>query len=178
MLGPVIRGDRICLGPTTLADLPLFRAWRADLEVIRLLPYRSVPSARQHEEWYDAVTRSESEVLWSVTLDGRTIGQADISIYWTSRSGRTGLLIGEPSAWGKGYGSEVVRLRARYAFEELGLERLEADSLAENFAMHRALEKAGYQHVGTRHRYVYGGGAWHDSYLFELLRESWLSSAQ
>jgi RimJ/RimL family protein N-acetyltransferase len=51
-----------------------------------------------------------------------------MSIYWRSRSARTGLILGDRSAWGKGYGSEVVQLRALYAFRELGVERLEADS--------------------------------------------------
>ena len=175
MLGPVLRGTAITLEPTEPDDLPLFRAWRADLDVVRYLHYRFTRSAEEEEEWYQTVARSEREVLWSVRLQGRTVGYTDMSIYWRSRSATTGLILGDRSVWGQGYGSEAVRLRTAYAFREMGLERLEADSLAENTAMHRALEKAGYQRVGVRHRYIYGNGSWHDSYLFELLRLDWES---
>ncbi len=175
MLGPVLRAGDIALFPTDVGDLPLFRAWHADLDVVRYLPNRFAPSSEQEEDWYRRVAASEREVLWSVRLGEQTIGYADMGIYWTSRTATTGTLLGDRSAWGKGYGSEVVRLRAAYAFGWLGLNRLEADSLAGNVAMHRALEKAGYARIGTRHEYVYGDGKWHDSYLFELLRRDWES---
>lgn len=173
MLGPVLRGAAIAFEPTEVDDLPLFRAWQADLAVVRCLHFRFTRSVEQEEEWYQTVARSEGEVLWSVRLQGRTIGYTGMSIYWRSRSAKTGLILGDRDGWGKLYGSEVVELRAAYAFRELGLERLEADSLAENTAMHRALEKAGYQRIGVRHSYIYGDGSWHDSYLFEVVRRDW-----
>lgn len=175
MLGPVLRGETISLEPAEPEDLPLFRAWRADPDVIYFMHYRFISSGEHEEEWYRTVARNESEILWSVRLEGRSIGYTDMVIYWINRSARTGLILGDRSTWGKGYGSEVVRLRTAYAFRELGLERLEADSLAGNTAMHRVLQKEGYQHVGTRHHYVYGHGEWQDAYLFELLRSNWES---
>jgi hypothetical protein len=73
----------------------------------------------------------------------------------------------------KGYASEVVSLRTAYAFRELGLERLETECFTENLAMHRALEKAGYQRLGRRRRHIYKSGEWHDTVIFEVLREEW-----
>jgi RimJ/RimL family protein N-acetyltransferase len=90
-----------------------------------------------------------------------------------NRRGETGLMIGDRSAWGRGYASEAVRLRTRFAFEELNLERLGSESLVENLAMHRALEKSGYQKIGRKRRYFFKGGQWHDVYVFEVLREEW-----
>ena len=84
-------------------------------------------------------------------------------------------MIGDTSCWGRGYASEAVRLRTAYAFEELGLERLGSESFVENVRMHRALEKSGYHKIGRQRHYVYRGGAWHDVFLFELLREDWLA---
>jgi RimJ/RimL family protein N-acetyltransferase len=65
-----------------------------------------------------------------------------------------------------------------YAFRELGLERLETETLAENSAMHRVLEKSGYQRIGRRRHRIYKGGEWHDAILFELVREEWLAAQE
>jgi RimJ/RimL family protein N-acetyltransferase len=177
MLGPVLRGRQISLEPAALDDLPLYQAWRVDPDVLRFMHYRFIGSVQEEEEWYRDVVRSEREVVWSVRLEGRTIGRTDLGIFWTSRSATSELILGDSSTWGRGFGSEAVRLRTRYAFQELGLERLEATSLAGNVAMHRALEKSGYRRAGIRHRYIFGGGVWHDAYVFELLRSEWERSA-
>lgn len=66
-----------------------------------------------------------------------------------------------------------MRLRTRYAFDELDVERLESESLAENLRMHRALEKSGYRRMGTKRHFIYRGGTWHDMHIFEVLRDEW-----
>ena len=174
MLGPILRGATISLEPSTPADLPVFVRWFADTQVTRHLLMRFALSEGQEAEWYASVARSDSTVHWRIVADGRTIGATDLrDIDWLNRHAGSGLLIGERSEWGKGYASEAVELRTAFAFDELGLERLETCSLAENVAMHRVLEKAGYRKL-TRRRHVYWRtGRWHDDFLFELVRDEW-----
>jgi RimJ/RimL family protein N-acetyltransferase len=83
------------------------------------------------------------------------------------------MFLGDRSVWGRGYASEAVRLRTAFAFNELNLERLESESIAQNIGMHRALEKSGYQKIGRRRHVFYRSGQWLDSYIFELLRDEW-----
>lgn len=174
MFGPVLRGKGLSLEPPRLDNLALYCGWFADVDVTRYMLVRFPASLQQEEEWYTSMARSTSDVVWNIVVDGEIIGNTGIhSIDWISRHGSTGSVIGNRSMWGKGYGSESVRLRTAYAFEELGLERLESESFADNVAMHRALEKSGYRKFATRSHYVYRGGRWHDCYLFEVLREEW-----
>jgi RimJ/RimL family protein N-acetyltransferase len=174
MLGPTVRGETISLEPAQPADLPTFVRWFADTEVTRYLLVRFPPSQSQEEEWYAATARSTSTVHWKMVAEGRTVGVTGIhDIDWLNRHAITGLIIGERDAWGRGYASEAVRLRTAYAFDDLGLERLETQSFADNLPMHRVLEKAGYRTIGRRQRFYWRGGRWHDSLLFELLREEW-----
>jgi RimJ/RimL family protein N-acetyltransferase len=176
MLGPILRGKKISLEPIQHDDLEQFRRWLADPQVTRYLLTRFVPSAKSEEEWYEKAASDQASVYWSIILDGRAIGVTSLNrIDWLNRHAISGLFIGEVIEWGKGYASEVVQLRTIYAFEELGLERLETESLTENIPMHRALEKVGYQKIGQRRHYTYRGGRWHDAYIFELLHEEWLT---
>jgi RimJ/RimL family protein N-acetyltransferase len=174
MLGPVLRGDQVSLEPSELDDLPLFRRWLGDLEVTRYLLVRFVPSEKQEQEFYDHISGDNAAIHWKIVAGGRTIGATGLhNIDWINRHAISGLFIGERGEWGKGYASEVVMLRTAYAFRELGLERLESESFVENLGMHRALEKSGYQKIGRRRHQVYRDGAWHDVFIFELLRQDW-----
>lgn len=174
MLGPILGGERISLEPPRTEDLATYRAWLANLEVTRYFLRRFAPSEKQEEEWFERVSTAQDSVVWRIVLDGRTIGNCGIhAIDWINRQGVTGLMIGETSQWGKGYASEAVRLRTAFAFDELGLERLESESLAENVAMHRTLEKSGYAKIGRKRHAVHRNGAWLDIYIFEALREEW-----
>jgi RimJ/RimL family protein N-acetyltransferase len=174
MLGPTLHGRLISLQPSEISDLTIFRSWFADLETTRFLLMRFVPSAKQEEEWFAQISSSPAHVQWKIVHEGRTIGTTALhDIDHLNSAASTGTLIGDRSLHGKGFGTEVVRLRTAYAFNELNLQRLETESLAENIPMHRCLEKSGYLKLGRRRRRIYRSGVWHDSFIFELLREDW-----
>lgn len=174
MFGPILPGDKVTLEPPQHDDLPLYRGWFADLEVTRNLLARFTPSEKQEEEWYEKASTADDQVTWRIVVGGKPVGTTSIfSIDWINRHGITGLVIGDRAEWGKGYASEAVKLRTAYAFQELGLERLESFSLDVNAAMHRALEKSGYHKIARRRRMYFTAGAWHDDFVFELLRDEW-----
>lgn len=71
---------------------------------------------------------------------------------------------------GQGFGSEAVRVLARYLIEERGHHRLTIDPAADNMAAVRAYEKVGFRPVGVMRSYERGpDGTWHDGLLLELL---------
>ncbi len=175
MLGPILRGEKLSLEPATADDLPLFCAWFANLEVTRYLLLRFPPSLQMEEEWFKRVAESQSMVYWVMKVEGRTVGSSALhDVDWTNRHATTGTIIGEPEDWGKGYATEATRLRTAFAFNELNLERLETESYAENIGMHTALRRAGYREIGRRTHHQFSNGCWHDTVIFELLREEWL----
>jgi len=82
-------------------------------------------------------------------------------------------LIGDPADWGQGYASAAKALLCRYAFDTLGLHRLESHTLAGNLASQRHLLKNGYRQEGVFRSRVFRAGAWHDTVHFGLLSEDW-----
>ncbi|MGH2444351.1 MAG: GNAT family N-acetyltransferase [Chloroflexota bacterium] len=174
MLGPIIRGEGVSLEPPRLDDLETYRSWFANTDVTRYLLMRFVLSEDGEAEWFRRVASESNSVVWRVVVDGRTIGNTGIhGIDWINRHATTGTVIGEMSQWGKGYGSQLVRLRTDYAFRQLGLERLDTQTLSMNIGMQRCLEKSGYQRVGICRRYIFQDGVWNDMVLYGLLRDEW-----
>ncbi len=177
MFGPVLQGERISLEPPRPEDSAARIRWFADHIVARYYTSPGVPLQGADVASADRAARDESLVLWRIALDGRSIGTSFLlGIDYVSRHAMSSMMIGERSMWGHGYATEVVRLRTAFAFNELGLERLESSSFAANVGMHRALERSGYRPIAHRTRQYFVDGRWHDEIVFELLRRDWLSS--
>ena len=70
-------------------------------------------------------------------------------------SAELGYVVG-PEARGRGVGTEILRRLTRWAFDELGLFRVELLISTDNEASQRVAEKCGYTHEGTL-RQLYGG---------------------
>src|SRR5439155_26854477 len=96
-------------------------------------------------------------------------------INWKLRMGGTGTVIGEKSAWRKGFGSDAMRVRTKFAFETLGLHRLESEARIDNVGSQRALEKSGYRREGVARKKMFWGGQWYDAVLYGMLDEDYFT---
>jgi RimJ/RimL family protein N-acetyltransferase len=54
-------------------------------------------------------------------------------------------------AWGRGFGTEVSRALIDHGFIHLGVERVNAETMAVHVASRRVMEKSGLRHVRTFH---------------------------
>jgi RimJ/RimL family protein N-acetyltransferase len=73
-----------------------------------------------------------------------------------------------PNFWGKGIANSLMNAAINLA-EEKGYKRLEVETLAENVAMRRTAEKAGFKLEGTRTKRVFKNGSYHDEVAYYLL---------
>ncbi len=70
---------------------------------------------------------------------------------------------------GKGIVTEAVELVVQFAFEQIGLHRVEAYVSTENSASIRVLEKSGFQQEGLLRQLLYINGQWVDHYMYARL---------
>jgi RimJ/RimL family protein N-acetyltransferase len=176
VLGAVLEGARIRLEPPRADHLPAFVRWFADPEVTRYLQRRHPPSPRQEGAWLESMADSEQDIVWAVVLrdGGDLIGVLGLHrIDWQQRHLWIEISLGEPATWGKGYGTEAVRIATAYAFRELGCEKVLASVYSGNDASLRMLDRLGYRQSGLLRRQTFFGGEWHDEWLGEILREDW-----
>jgi RimJ/RimL family protein N-acetyltransferase len=107
-------------------DADLMAKWNLDSEYSRLLgaepAYMWTP--KQIKEWME----KEKDVYFFIIqnlADDKPIGLVDLSGFnWSARHAWVGIGLGEREFWGKGYGSDAMRVLLRYAFEELNLNRV------------------------------------------------------
>jgi RimJ/RimL family protein N-acetyltransferase len=74
-----------------------------------------------------------------------------------------------PQARGRGVGSRALRIAAKWATLELGLQRVYAEAAAENVASIRAIQKAGFQREGVLRAHCKTHGRRHDCVMFSVV---------
>src|SRR5438874_7732932 len=144
------------------------------MEVTRFLARRMAIALEQEQEFLKKIGESKDDVWWMIDAEGKAIGATGIHrISWLDANGTTGTMIGEKDCWRKGYATEAMRLRTRYAFRELNLHKLMTEVDVENEASRKALERNGYRSVGIRREQTFREGTWHDRWVGEVLRADW-----
>jgi [ribosomal protein S5]-alanine N-acetyltransferase len=81
--------------------------------------------------------------------------------YWLSRA-----------SGGRGLATTAVRDITRLAFAELGLHRLQADTLVHNVPSQRVLARNGFVRIGLARRYLNIAGRWQDCFLHQLVSDA------
>ncbi len=75
----------------------------------------------------------------------------------------------------QGYVTEALGAALEYAFQRLGLHRVEAACLPGNEASRRLLLKCGFREEGYAREYLRINGSWRDHQLFAILRGEFAS---
>lgn len=73
----------------------------------------------------------------------------------------------------RGHATRAVRLVLRYAFEHLGLHRVQPAIIPRNAASLRVAAKVGFRREGRALRYLKINGVWEDHDIFALTAEDW-----
>lgn len=174
MYGPVLTGSRVTLRPPDDSDAQRFVDWFADLEVTRYLLRRAGVGLLQEQAFLKSAGESTTDVFWMIEAGGRAIGATGIhQIDWVHAHAKTGIAIGDRTAWHQGYATEAMRLRTAYAFRQLNLHKLSSSTFMENEPSRRALMRAGYHETGIEREHYFREGRWHDHWTCEVLRNDW-----
>lgn len=72
---------------------------------------------------------------------------------------------------GRGLATEAVAAALELAFRELGLHRVQAETLRHNVRSQRVLAKNGFERIGMAPKYLRIAGEWQDHDLFQRLAD-------
>ena len=152
---PEIEGDRVYLREIRVTDVHgSYQRWMRDPTVTRYLEMRFHPSGGDALlEYVDSMRASSANVLLAIVekSDDQHIGNIKVGpINPFHRTADVGLLIGERSYRGRGFGTEAIKLVIDYAWSTLDLHKLNASCYETNLASARAFERNGFVREGIR----------------------------
>ncbi len=152
-------------------DLSRYLAWLSDESINQYLEVRfNLPcDVSELRQFVNSINKSSDSILFGI-FDTKTdihVGNIKMGPI-NSHHGVAdlGLLIGDKSFWGFGYGSEAIGLVCDYAFNSLGLAKLTAGCYAENVGSMKAFLKQDFVQEGILSRQWLCDGKRQDGYLF------------
>lgn len=174
----VLEGRLVRLRTLGRGDVPDLARFSRDYEVQRLSSHDEAIYRFEQgvEEWVTGLPSKKDMRAFAIeTVEGgRLIGFCElVHVDWRCRSAMLGIEIGDHDAWGRGYGTEAVRILLRVAFDGMGLNRVEAGTFEFNPRAVRCLEKAGFAREGVLRQSVYREGRFWDEVVMGILAEDW-----
>jgi RimJ/RimL family protein N-acetyltransferase len=177
---PVLHGNGITLRELRISDAPALLALLTTEEVTRFIspPPTTIEGFERFIQWADREREGGRYVCFAVVPDGydtavglfqvRQLDQAFATAEW-------GFAIGSPF-WGSGLFMKGADLVIEFAFDVLGVHRLEARAAIENARGNGALRKAGAVQEGILRKSFLRGGKHHDQALWAIVSTEWQRS--
>ena len=130
-----IQGKILTLRAIERHDLEHLHKWANDPNTQEGIGELHFPSSMDfHTSWFENL--KDDHLNQRFVVDAPDVGIIGIStivkIDWRNRHAWHGLVIGDFSHRGKGYGVDAIMATMRYAFEELNLERLDGSMIEYN----------------------------------------------
>jgi len=157
----------------------LFR-WNQDTEWFRFLdtdPPRLFSEKKVKEFQEKALEKvSSNELFFNIRSleDDRLIGFVGLfDLFKNHGDSLVAIALGERTDWGKGFGTDAMRIMLRYAFNELNLRRVGLIVFEYNPRAIRSYEKLGFVHEGRIRGAILREGRRWDWLFMGLNREEW-----
>jgi [ribosomal protein S5]-alanine N-acetyltransferase len=175
-----IETSRLTIRLVEESDLPSLFVVNADDAVTRYLPYGSWKSVADGEAWFSRaaarLAAGEAGQFVIVHRESRRVVGTCLLFRFEESSARAevGYVLAR-EYWGAGYMLEAMKAFVAFAFEQLGMQRLEAEIDPRNVSSAKLLERLGFVREGLlRQRWAMKGEVT-DSGFYGLLHKEWQS---
>jgi len=174
---PVLRGAHVTLRPLRVSDAASLVAFLTTPEVTRFIstPPDTRAGFERFIEGTDYQHSAGKVVCFAVTTstDDTAIGLVQMrELEPGFHSAEWGFALGS-MFWGTGIFQEAAELVLEFAFEQLGVHRIEARSAVRNGRSCRALHKLGALPEGVLRKSLLCNGQYLDQVLYAIVDEDW-----
>lgn len=175
----MIIGKKVILRAIEESDIKQLSKWINDREITQFLTVCIPLSEKEEKNWYeDMLKKKEQEKSIALGIaDKKTkklIGDISLEkVNWINRNSELGIFIGEKAYWGKGYGTEAVKLMLKLAFEDLNLHKVYLDVYDFNKRAIKSYEKCGFKQEGMLREHIYKEGKYRDVLTMGITKKTW-----
>jgi RimJ/RimL family protein N-acetyltransferase len=175
-----MEGKLVRLRAYEKSDLEAVMKWVNDEEVTDLLGGDMLiypVSSLGEEKFIEAAalpSDKQKTFVIETLADRRYIGSISFNmISWINRSSGVGIVISDKSLWGKGYGTDAMRVLMRLAFEKMNLRRLWLHVFDYNPRAIASYEKCGFKREGVLRQEHFARGRYHDVVAMGILESEY-----
>jgi len=175
---PTLHTQRLCLRrlrPTDAEDIFSYCSDPLVAKHVLWSAHTSINESRSYIRYMMRKYRNDDAYSWGIEHkeSGKIIGT--IGFMWI-QSDNAAAEVGYSMSrafWGQGIMTEALSRLIRYGFEELHLNRIEAQYEVDNPASGRVMEKCGMQKEGLLRSRLYNKGRYVDVFVCSILRDEY-----
>jgi [ribosomal protein S5]-alanine N-acetyltransferase len=144
------------------------REFLAPLEPLRPDVFYTFEGQRRHIAQLTDRRTAGTAYPFVIAVGGKPVGAINLSnvVRGAFQSANVGYWVAEAHN-GQGVATRALGLVCERAFTDIGLHRVEAGTLPDNYASQRVIEKNGFVRIGLAPRYLQIAGVWSDHILFQ-----------
>jgi RimJ/RimL family protein N-acetyltransferase len=176
-----LEGETVELRRHARANYGLYATWYGDPEIWHLTSWAPSPLNRSAvEKLFEDRELSPVDDSFAIHVQDEEEPVGVISLMNISdanESAELSIIVGHPDDRHQGYGTEAIELLLRYAFEELGLNRVGLSAFDFNEEAISAYEKLGFAIEGRYRQAIKRNSGFHDAILMSVMKGEWQAGA-
>jgi len=173
---PTLDTERLDLIEITQEHLSDLFALFGDENVVRfynLLPFKNESEGNRIIELFQTRFANQTGIRWGIALKNTTniIGTIGYNSYTTNHKASIGYDL-QASYWNKGFVTEALQKVIEYGFNQLQINRIEAEVMQGNLASEQVLTKLNFKKEGVLRDWMYWNEKYYDMSMFSLLKKA------
>lgn len=171
---PILKTDRLDLVEIKQShSADLFNLF-GDENVTRF--YNILPLTNEHEaqkpiDWFQSRFKDKLGIRWGIAIKGQKniIGTIGFNNFTKRHRANIGYDL-QTEHWNNGYITEALKTVINFGFDQLEINRIEAEVMQGNITSEKVLEKLNFKKEGILREWMFWNGKYYDMTMFSLLK--------
>lgn len=163
---------RVSFRPVEAADRDRLLAWRNSPDVAAYMYSDHVITPEEHARWFAGLGVDPSRIYWIIKMDGAPVGLVNL---YDIKPGECAwaYYLADPATRGRGVGAYVEFRMLDHVSDDLRLDRLWCEVLADNEAVWKLHQSFGFEVAERLEGHVIKGGVPRTVLCLKLTKEGW-----
>src|SRR5690554_1721432 len=171
---PLLSTDRLDLVEIKQRHLGDLYKLFSDENVTRfynLLPLKNEQEAQKSIDWFQARFKDKLGIRWGIAIKGQEniIGTVGFNNFTKRHRANIGYDL-QTEHWNNGYITEALKTVLSFGFNQLEINRIEAEVMQGNVISEKVLEKLNFKNEGVLREWMYWNEKHYNMTMFSLLR--------
>ena len=139
-----------------------------------LLPLKNGKEAQKSIDWFQARFKDKLGIRWGIAIKGQEniIGTVGFNNFTKRHRANIGYDL-KTEHWNNGYITEALTTVISFGFNQLEINRIEAEVMQGNVISEKVLEKLNFKNEGVLREWMYWNEKHYDMTMFSLLKSDY-----
>lgn len=171
---PILKTDRLDLveiKQSHSADLINLFGDENETRFYNILPLTNEHEAQKPIDWFISLFNDKLGVRWGIAIKGQQniIGTIGFNNFTKRHRANIGYDL-QTEHWNNGYITEALKTVINFGFDQLEINRIEAEVMQGNIISEKVLEKLNFKIEGILREWMFWNGKYYDMTMFSLLK--------